>query len=739
MMIMMKILMKAICSLFFVALFAQTLFAAEPFQLEPIVVTAKKIEQDSQYVPMSITVIDRETMEQARLSALQDIGDFTPNLSIRQSSSDLLRRITIRGVGAYSRNIGFDTRAGAYLDGVYLGQSPALNHHLFDLEQVEVLRGPQGTIFGKNTIAGAIHLITQKPKDEFESKVFLEAGNDDYHLIQATLNTPVVKDKCFARLSASHTERDGLYTNLFDGKDLDGGHTNAIRAQIRTDVSDRGEFTASFDGVFSERDVVLGDALTDTFAMSLNMESPGKYDVNYNVMPDEKNDQYGISGTIEYEVGNNTLLTGIGAYRHTAIRSRIDLDYSSNDFAIGDVDDRYRQFSQEIRLNSTLGTGLGAVWGLYYVRQDARTHRNITFGSDILMIGDPRLFSGNDVPNDGEVITDSYAVFLNANCQLIDKLNVEVGCRYTYEEKDADYQLDGSQSGFFNIATWSFRDTYSDGAVTPSANLIYTFSENAVGYAGVSTGFKSGGFNLDWLTEKDVASGVAYDKESVVNYEAGIKINLFDQRVKTDLSVFYAQYEDYQVQQFIDLGGSATAISISNAAEVTSKGAECQISIKPTPQCRIIASMSLLDASFDRFPNAGREGTDASGNDLPFAPTFTSTVGVEYSLPISTWAATLKFRGDWFYTDDYYTHSSNVTSQLLANGSRVPFGFVEGYHLLSGRIALTPSNKNWSVFLWGKNITDEKYITNSDRDFCGAIIVGRGIRRTVGAGISFRF
>lgn len=285
------------------------------------------------------------------------------------------------------------------MDGVYLGQSPALNYHLFDIERVEVLRGPQGPLFGKDTVAGAVHLVSKKPLEKFESKVDLELGDYDYLLTRAILNTPMGKDKCYARLSVSHTERDGFYTNVVNGKKLDGGHTNTFRAQIRNDISDSAEFTASFDGIFSEKDVVLGDALTDTFAMGTNTESPGKYDVSYNIMPDEKNDQYGISGILDVGIGDNATLTGISAYRHTKIQSKIDLDYSSNDFGTAQIDDRYRQYSQEIRLHSELETRLDYILGLYYVRQNARTRRKIIVGKDIFRLGDPRLLPGNDIPN----------------------------------------------------------------------------------------------------------------------------------------------------------------------------------------------------------------------------------------------------------------------------------------------------------------------------------------------------
>lgn len=712
-------------------------FAADEYTLEPIVVTARKVDSDIRDVPMSLSVINGESIDQSNVFQLEDLSDKVPNLSLRQQQAEVLQRTTIRGVGTYSRNIGFDTRAAVYLDGIYLGQSPALNTELYDLERVEVLRGPQGTLYGKNTVAGAINLISKKPDLDSKCETTLSAGNLNYKKALIKTNLPIIKNKLNARLSLLHLDRDGFYKNIAEGDDLDNENTNAFRFTLTESPEDNTMITVSADGSFSDRDITCGDPLTDTFAISRDTAAPGDFDVSYNITPEEKRDLWGMVATLEHELKSGFLVTAISGFRNTQVEFQNDLDYSAADLMRLYFDDKYKQFSQEVHIRSPRKNKLEYLAGLYYFAQDAQTYRTAIFGEDIELLGDPRMVSGNDVPNSGDVDTRSYAVFVNGKYHLTDKLSLESGCRYTYETKKADFFLDGSQSGFFNIAVWNFRDTYSDGVFTPSAGITYDISDGLTGYAIVSTGFKSGGFNLDWLTTAEVNAGVEYDKETVVNYETGLKLFLPGYHLRTNLALFCSRYRDYQVQQFIDLGGGATAMSITNAAKVTTKGAELEVVCKPTAKWSVNTGISLLDAEFDKFPGGGLAGSDASGNKLPFAPDFTAGLGFEYKTPVCFFPATLKVQGNYFYTDSYYSHESNVKAQPLAGGGSVPFCYTDSYSLLSGRVSLDSDTNRWSLFLWGDNLLNEDYVTDSHRDFLGTIVALRGIPRTFGAGVTF--
>jgi iron complex outermembrane recepter protein len=718
----------------------QVVLGADTYDLKPVLVTAQKVEGDIQQVPMSLSVLDAKDLSRTRTFQVEDLSDQVPNLSLRQQTgSERLQRITIRGVGAYSRNIGFDTRAGIYLDGVYMGQSPALNTALFDMERVEVLRGPQGTLYGQNTDAGAINLVSKKPQTDVEAHLALGAGNLSYKNVQATVNAPIVKGKCYGRLSALYRRRDGFYTNLFNGKALDDVDTKAFRVEVSDFLSDRAKFTLSVDGFFSDRESTLGDPLTDTFAISADSVAPGAFDVSYNRTPWEKRDLFGGSGTLEYRLKDGFSLTSISAFRESRNEFWNDIDYSSKDIATALYQDKFRFISQEVRLNSPRGKPGEMTLGLYSSYQKARTFRSVELGRDITQLGDPRLIPGNTVPNWGDVVSQSYAVFVNGGYHVTKRLSLEAGCRYTFERKDADFHLDGSESGLFNIAVWHFDDSDSDSAVTPSGGLTYRFNDHLTAYGIISTGFKSGGFNLDWLTQQDVAAGVTYGKESVINYEAGLKATLPSFGLRANLSIFYALFHNYQVQEFVDLGAGATAIAIKNAAKVTSKGMELEVKLKPAPRWTLESGVSLLDATFDDFPGGGLAGSDASGNDLPFAPHFTAHIGLGYKVPVQPLPATLTIRGDYFHTDSYYSQVSNVRSQPLRGGGNVPFCYTPGYGLFSGEISLDALDERWSATLWVKNLFDKGYVTDSFRGFVGTIVAVRGLPRTFGVDFTYRF
>jgi iron complex outermembrane receptor protein len=698
--------------------------AQEVYEMAPVVVTAQKIEEDIQQVPGSVSVIDAEMIDTSRTTRLLDLDTLVPNMNFTERIG-MFRRITMRGVGSYSRNIGFDTRVGVYLDGVYLGQSPALNLDLIDVERVEVMRGPQGAFWGQNTVAGAINIVSRTPQQQLAGSTAVEVGNAGHRRAQLYLSTPILPDRLAGSFAFSRFQRDGFYTNISNGEDLDEQNSDSFRGQLDALLSDRADFNLKFDESSSDRRALLGDPLTDTFAVGPELMAPGDYEVNFNITPHEDTDIYGISGTLHYVMDNDAQVTSITAFRNSISRCQNDLDYSIVDLFSIDYRDEYSQFSQEIDWNSGQHGPLRATGGLHYFRQDGETDRAALAGSMAAALGDPGILPGSKVWNSGEVITDSYAVFLNTTYSITPRTDVSVGFRYTYEDKKADFFLDGSQSGSFNIAVLDYTDKMSDSTFSPSFGLTYAFSDSIAGYAKVTTGYKSAGYNLDFLSNNDVAAGIPFGKETVVNYEAGLKSHFLDNRIGANLAAFYAVYDDYQVNQFIDLGGGATSISIKNAAKVVSRGGELELSMQPVPEWRIKSALSLLDAYFRSFPGGGTAGADASGNDLPYAPHFTS--------------AQLTLYGNYFHSGKQYTTPSNVETQPLLGGGSVPYGLLQSYDLFSATLSLASANDAWEVKGWVKNITNEKYLQDTIRDFFGTIVITRGLPRTYGIELRYKF
>lgn len=701
-------------------------------------VTAQKVEEELQQVPIAITVLDSETITGGGTRQLSDLGSLVPALNISQHI-DMNRLITMRGVGAFSRNIGFDARVGVYLDGVYLGTSAGLNLEMLDIERVEVMRGPQGTLWGQNTGAGAINVISRKPENAVRGQVALGAGSFEERTAKLGLDIPLVDNKVLAGLAYSHTERGGLIDNLITGNGLDDQDTDAVRAKARLLLSERAEFNLNADGAFTRRRSMLGDPLTDTFAIGPDLTAPDQGEVAFNQDPSEETDTYGISGTLDYQLPRDYLLTSITAWRGNRCQFQEDLDYSPLDLFSIDYIDHFGQYSQELRLSSPQEGRLTYTLGLYLSRQDRDTDRTALFEEQLSLLAIPSLVPGNTVSNRGEMITTTSSLYGHGNYALTGQLSAIAGLRYTHETKAGDYFLDGTQSGIFNIATFHYDDTVSDSTLSPTVGLSYLFSDTMTGYATITTGFKSPGVNLDFLSTNDLAAGISFDKETVVNYEVGLKSRLFDNRLLANLALFHARYDDYQANQFMDLGGGATALSIRNAAKAISQGGELELEWRPSAAWRLSAALSLLDAYFREFPGGGIAGADVSGNDLPYAPRFASQVGVGYTVPAEVLGGEVAIAGSWIHTGKQYTTPANVETQPLLGGGTVPFGVLESSDLVNATITYTPHGRRWRMELWGKNLTDEGGRTDWLRDFFGTVLETRAVPLSLGVELGWRF
>jgi len=467
-------------------------------EYEVVVVSAQKRTEKLSEVPIAISSFSAANIEQTGITQLAEIADFIPNLSVTRTT-DFNSAITIRGVGANSRNIGFDTRVGVYLDGVYLGQSPALNQELLDLQRVEVLRGPQVTLFGKNTVAGAINLISKKPSDELEGKVSASVGNLGAREIQGQINIPV-SDTSAAKFSVTKLDRDGYIKNLVTGNDLNERDALAYRGQFRSQLSDKLELNISIDGLNTERLSFLGEALSDTFSTTPDLVAPKKDEVAVTFDTFEDRDIVGGSFDLAYQMDNGYDLKSITAYRDTDIFYRNDSDYSPADLLVIEYADQYEQWTQEFQLITPQNDApFDYVAGLYLYRQDANTRRDAINGAQSFLFGN---VPGSVVTNLGDVKTDSYSAYVNGGYDLSSTTSLAAGLRYTNEEKELDWLLDGSASGIFGIGSTNanLMDTRSDNYLSYALSVNHAINNNVNAYAKYSTGFKSGGYNLDFIS-----------------------------------------------------------------------------------------------------------------------------------------------------------------------------------------------------------------------------------------------
>ncbi len=672
------------------------------FVIEEIVVSAQKRTERLQDVPISITAIGSDAMERTRSSQLVDIQRLSPNL-LFGNGGNKDATISIRGISDYTRNVGYDARTGVYLDGVYVGQSHAMNQELLDIERVEILRGPQGTLFGKNTVSGAINLITKKPQDELRGLAQISVGNFDKIDVQGMLNVPLVPETLFIKVSGRHSKNDGYITNIFNGEDLNGLNIYSGRAQLRYLASDNLEINFSMDALHQKNDLTNAVAITPGF-------NPRQ--VNHNSQGYEDRELFGASMTIDYTIGDY-ILTSISSYRWSKAMNFQEEDYTPLDIMDSDFFDKDSQISQELRIASPTGERFDYVAGVYYFYQKRDTNHGARGGVDFAL---PNFRATTP----GSIKGNSYAAFINGNLHLTDALSITAGGRYTHETKDLTYSIIGGAPLFIMLN--DYQDKYSDSAFTPRAGITYKINPDILTYFTYSRGFKSGGWNADFLSTTEQLS---FGPEFADNYEIGFKSTSFDGRLRFNASAFIAKYSDYQVSQFVPTS-VGTIITLTNAGAVTTKGFELEMTALPFENFEINANFGYVDATFDSFKDGGGPGIHYDGNRLPYAPKISLNIAVDYTYPLTD-SGSLLIHADYSYVAKQYSNPNNLPDYLSPS-----------YSLVNMRVGYE-HEAGWGLYAWVHNLTDKLYSRFRDYSFLGVHRSDYGPPRTYGVEAKYRF
>jgi iron complex outermembrane receptor protein len=704
---------------------------AEATRVDEILVTAQKRSQRLIDVPSSIAAVSEETIRELSLQQLSEIANHVPNLAIDASSS-LNSAVYIRGVGANSRNIGFDTRVGVYLDGVYLGQSPALNQELFDLERVEVLRGPQGALFGKNTVAGAINLISRQPDFTPETWLSARAGSYGDRQASARVNLPL-SDTLAVKLSVNRAERDGFTDNIFDGSTTGSRDVLSWRAQARWDVSDRFSVLASVDSLRTRETAEYGNAITNTFGTALAPEYARPRTVNLNTPTVDERDVLGTSVEAAYEFDSGVTLKSITSWRGTEFFSTTDVDYSALDILSLDWADQYDQYTQEFQVISPAGGRIEYVAGLYLYQQDSDADRRARVGSLGPALG---AAPGAMLPTIGSVRTRNVALYGNLDYELTERLTLGVGLRASWEEKEVAYTIDSRAVPAFGLGTGAFADSRTDRDVSPTVTLSYAFAPRLTGFARYARGYKSGGYNLDFVSQNVLQNGLEFDKEVATSYEAGIKGDLLDRTLTFSATAFQTEFDDFQVDQFQAMGNTV-AIVIGNASKVRSRGIELEGAWQATDRLSFNLGLGVQEAIFTSFPGGGAQGSDASGRQIPGASKLQGNLGVTYVQPVSA-SFELALHADYTHRGAYYSDIDNARS-IVIGGVTVPFDRIEASDLVNARIALRQVTQGWEAALWSRNLFDEDHVFIYGGDFFGTRTRRYAPPRTWGIEVSARF
>ena len=666
---------------------------AQEIRLEEIIVTAERREADIQDTPVAVTALTGVMLDNLQVTNTIELDRTVPNLSIRElSANPSTFNISLRGntesVGGLSVS---ESNVGVYVDDIYRGRLAGANLTFNDIERIEVLRGPQGTLYGRNTIAGAIKIVSRKPRDESWVDVSAGYGDWDHTELKGSIGGPIVEDSWGASFSMLYMENKGYKFNRAIGEDVGAMENVAGRVILNYFGSDTLDMTLTAFVASDDNDGYIPTPTTyggSPPTTSQAVFATGNIYTSQSTTPSQgKTDQWSITLNISYDAG---------AFEFRSITGYMDLeDLFRADFTGGQEFspgvygagfDRtalanHDQLTQEFQLlGTTAGERLDWLAGLFYFTEAGDQVINDKFGTFPLL------------PTTFDLKTDSYAVFGQLSYQWNSKVSIVGGLRYTQDSKSMDATI---QDGLFvfpvTLAAVSVDEDFS--SISPKLGVDVQVNDDTMAYAYVAHGFKGGGFNGLAVGNPQILAS-PYDEETVWTLEGGIKTDLLENRLRLNAAVFYNQYDDIQMTAIIDIGSFSFAEQ--NVGKATVLGLEIEASARLSEGLRIFGNLGFMT---DRYGRLDPLSSAAQNNaaDLPVTPAATGMVGFSYEQPISASGADLKlqFGADFGYVGD---HFGSVTNSVL----------VDAFYQLNAYVAIGTNDDRWQLRLAGKNVTDEQ-------------------------------
>jgi len=673
-------------------------------QIDEIVTTAQRREQSTQDVPVAVTVLTTAELETKQIGDTLDIQNFVPNLNIGTNTGTAnAARIFLRGIGEDESRGAVEPAVGTYIDGVYIGRLVGSLLDLVDLEQVEVLRGPQGTLYGRNSNGGAIKISTIKPQAENGFSGKFTYGNNERIDVKGTANF-AVSDSTAIRVSGLYKTRDGFFDIIPNGaaagegsEDVGDVDTLAFRGSISQDIGDwnvliTADYTdddsdpipsSVLPGLDADNNVFTVEPVPGMPCLTPGATAPaGPFQFTrpvgcFNGFSNETISQ-GIAGTITGELAGHTVQS-ISSFR------KLDDDLSSHiGFPFAQETDQ-EQFSQEITFSSNLDGAFNYVVGGFYFREDLNLDSAFVF------------------PFRVAADTESISVFGQGSFEISDRATLTGGVRYTDESRE--FAGVNFSSGLNSAADNDISN------VSYTAKIDYDVTDNLLAYASYSTGFKGSGFSPDCFSP--TACFLPVEEEEVDTIEFGVKSQIWDNRLQFNATYFYNDYDNLQI------GATVPGLGFTrfNVDKTQIQGLEFDLRFKPTDRFELIANLGLLDAEYDELTEAQAGGlTNNSAGcpgaavlagqalidcaldlDLKNAPNYKANIAAIYTQPLA--GGDLTFSGDVSFEDDSFSLVANNPASAVVD---IPT-------LINGRISYTPEDSFWSIALWAKNITDEEY------------------------------
>lgn len=677
----------------------------EPDGIGEVVVTATKRKEPLQKVPVAITVIDGEKAAQQNLNTINDIAAVVPSLNFRDGASNKDRALFIRGMGTVTTSPGAEPSVSTVIDGVPLDRPGQATFDLLDVERIEVLRGPQGTLFGKNASAGAINIVTRQPTEEFHAFTDLSYFTEgDERRAKAGVSGALIPGQVKGLLSVLTSQYDGNVENVHNGSDANGYLRNGGRAKIEFTPSDslRALLTIDFlqsrdtspNGVLASTNIrypngvvsypALGAAVLPVVASSDNR----KIDANTNTHVDDQNG--GVSGQVDWTVADHTL-TSISAYRWWNNDQVQDFDRTAASSVLNQAIDNghlsFNQFSQEIRIASPKKQFIEYVAGLYYLyAADEETYQRTTNATN------GALYSGRAAYG---TKSSNTSVFGEATVNLTDSLRAIAGARLIRADIGYNHQRQTTNAGGGVQPSSAYsKDSTIDLGYSDRFGLQYDLTGNATTYATYSHGYKGPAYNV-FFNMVPSTQGAVLKPETSNSYEIGVKAKGFDDKVRLDVALFHTTFDNYQAN-FPNVVGGAVITNLINAGTVSSRGVEADLTVRPISRLTLSANLALTDTSIDQT-NIQPKNWTLVGKPLPFTPEWKTNLRGDYRIPLDE-----RFQ---INLGSNYRWQSRVQYDL----SESPDTIQPAFGIWDGDVSLTDADDAWRLSFLVKNILDTHY------------------------------
>ncbi|NHO65808.1 TonB-dependent receptor [Aestuariicella hydrocarbonica] len=668
--------------------------AQQSIQLEEVKVTAQKREQSLQDAALSVTSMSGENLSEERITSVLDLQSQAPSLQI--STVQGTARVYIRGIGLTNFSAGGEPSVAFHVDGAVVSRPAAQIGGFYDLERIEVLRGPQGSLYGRNATGGSLNVITRRPTEEFEGYVNLSSGNYNLMELEGAISGSLIEEQLLARLAVKTADRDGFGKNNVSGKDIDDENNQSYRLGLSYIGSDR------FDAFFS-----INHYESDDAAGLYHMLGPGNpavtppeialggqiardprdIDSDADLYSKKEVDSYTLEMT--WDLAENLSLKSLSNYLEMERDWISDLNGTPVPVLESRFDESSEQYSQELQLTWD-GDNHSTMFGLYYFHEDIGAGTYILGPPPVQMAGRPLIqFAGAQE-------SESWAAFVNSTWHINELWSLNVGLRYSEDDKsDTGFTIvpPASLSPVSPPFTIDIDREASWDAWTPKVTVEYSPTEDLFFYATASRGYKTGVMNIG-------NAGEPVDPEFIWSYELGMKSQWWENRLQINATVFSATIDDLQVQRPIN--GNLITV---NAAEAETRGVELETVARLTEGLTAKWNLAYVDGQFNEFLTenttfAPGVEINLDGNTLPNTPKLASDLSLEYETDVfDNWTARFKVQGVY-------------TSERWFNEFEEDIAYQESTFVVNANMVFKTHDEKWSVNLWGKNLTDEEIISH---------------------------